>query len=92
MSNANDFIIENGILTKYVGPGGAVIVPEEVTEIGIKAFASGGYQVSSTITSIQFIFVGVSSPDHSQFKILCINHQVSNPSNSISFFSIIILL
>lgn len=53
MSNANDFIIENGILTKYVGPGGAVIVPEEVTEIGIKAFVSGGYQVSSTITSIQ---------------------------------------
>ena len=53
MSNANDFIIENGVLKKYVGPGGAVIVPEEVTEIGIKAFVSGGYQVSSTITSIQ---------------------------------------
>ena len=52
----------------------------------------GDLNLPHTIISIQFIFVGVSSPDHSQFKILCINHQVSNPSNSISFFSIIILL
>ncbi len=38
MSNTNDFIIENGILTKYVGPGGDVIIPEGVTSIGRSAF------------------------------------------------------
>lgn len=38
MSNANDFIIENGVLIKYKGPGGDVIIPEEVTSIGAKAF------------------------------------------------------
>ena len=39
MSNASDFIIENGVLTKYVGPGGDVVIPEGVTEIGNMAFA-----------------------------------------------------
>ena len=28
MSNASDFVIENGILKRYVGPGGDVIIPE----------------------------------------------------------------
>ncbi len=39
MSNASDFIIENGILTKYTGPGGDVVIPEGVTSIGEKAFS-----------------------------------------------------
>ena len=38
MSSASDFVIENGVLIKYVGPGGDVVVPEGVTEIGEKAF------------------------------------------------------
>ena len=38
MSNASDFIIENGVLKKYVGPGGDVVIPDGVTEIGEKAF------------------------------------------------------
>ena len=38
MSNASDFIIENGVLTKYVGPGGDVVIPEGVTEIRYWAF------------------------------------------------------
>ncbi len=38
MSNASDFIIENGVLKKYVGPGGDVVIPEGVTEIGDNAF------------------------------------------------------
>lgn len=33
MSNVSDFIIENGVLTKYVGPGGDVMIPEGVTQI-----------------------------------------------------------
>ncbi len=38
MSSASDFVIENGVLKKYVGPGGDVVVPEGVTEIGNRAF------------------------------------------------------
>ena len=44
MSNMNDFVIKNGMLTKYVGPGGDVIVPDNVvlpegiTSIGYRAF------------------------------------------------------
>ncbi len=35
----SDFIINNGVLTKYTGAGGDVIIPEEVTCIGDKAFS-----------------------------------------------------
>lgn len=34
MGNANDFVIENGVLKKYNGVGGNVVIPEEVKEIG----------------------------------------------------------
>ena len=40
MSNASDFIIENGVLKKYVGPGGDVTIPEGVTSIGDGALRS----------------------------------------------------
>ena len=49
MSNASDFIIENGVLTKYVGPGGDVTVPEGVTSIGREAFQRYGILKSITI-------------------------------------------
>ena len=38
MSNANDFIIENGVLIKYKGKGGDVVIPEGVTKIGNEVF------------------------------------------------------
>ena len=38
MENNQDFVIENGILKKYNGPGGDVTIPEGVTEIGSSAF------------------------------------------------------
>lgn len=44
---ANDFTIENGVLTKYIGPGGAVSVPDGVTAIGPGAFAN-----CATVTSV----------------------------------------
>ena len=47
MSNASDFIIENGVLSKYVGSGGYVIVPDDVTAIGFEAFAH-----NETVTSV----------------------------------------
>ena len=48
MSNTDDFAIENGVLTKYVGPGGDVVVPDHVTNIGMDAFMN-----NKTITSIR---------------------------------------
>ena len=37
MSN-NDYIIENGVLKKYTGEGGDVVIPDGVTSIGERAF------------------------------------------------------
>lgn len=34
----SDFVIENGVLTKYTGNGGDVVIPESVEKIGRKAF------------------------------------------------------
>ena len=33
-----DFIIEDGVLEKYLGAGGDVIIPDNVTKIGSSAF------------------------------------------------------
>ena len=49
MSNASDFVIENGVLKKYIGPGGDVVIPAGVTEIGHQAF-----QMDRKITSVAF--------------------------------------
>ena len=34
----SDFVIENGVLKKYTGEGGDVVIPEGVKEIGEQAF------------------------------------------------------
>jgi hypothetical protein len=39
MNNFSDFIIDNGILKKYRGPGGRVVIPPGVTVIGDEAFS-----------------------------------------------------
>ena len=46
MSNANDFIIENGVLKKYIGPGGDVVIPNGVIRIQNFGF---GYVTSVTL-------------------------------------------
>ena len=38
MSDLKDFVIEDGVLTEYVGNGGDVVIPEGVTGIGNSAF------------------------------------------------------
>ncbi len=62
----SDFVLENGIMSKYVGPGGDVVVPEGVTSIGKKAFSN-----CSSLTSVA-IPAGVTSIGDSAF-ILCKN-------------------
>ena len=47
MSNASDFVIDDGVLKKYKGPGGDVVIPDGVTKIGDSAF-----RLSSEVTSI----------------------------------------
>ena len=47
MSNINDFVIENGVLKKYQGQGGDVVIPEGVTSIGASAFSG-----CSSLTSV----------------------------------------
>lgn len=37
---ADDFTIQNGVLTEYTGSGGAVIIPDDVTEIGDEVFSN----------------------------------------------------
>ena len=45
--NIHNFEIENGILKKYKGDGGDVILPEGITEIGERAF-----HLCQTLTAI----------------------------------------
>ena len=49
MSNASDFLIEDGILKKYTGPGGDVVVPEGVMSIGGSAFSFCSKLISVTL-------------------------------------------
>ena len=55
-----DFVIENGILTKYQGPGGDVVIPDGVTSIGHSAFFGCGARLVSVVipagvTSIEYM-------------------------------------
>jgi hypothetical protein len=47
MSSVNDFIIEDGVLTKYVGQGGDIVIPDGVIKIG-----SWGLSKCRNLTSI----------------------------------------
>ena len=38
MCNLNDYVIENGVLTKYQGAGGDIVIHEGITKVGDYAF------------------------------------------------------
>ena len=48
MSSANDFVIENGVLTKYRGRGGVVVIPEGVETIKDSVFQ--GWEIITELT------------------------------------------
>ena len=50
----NPFIIEHGVLTRYHGPGGNVVIPDGVTSIAPRAFLSCVTLRSVTIAGISF--------------------------------------
>ncbi|MPM29978.1 hypothetical protein SDC9_76520 [bioreactor metagenome] len=49
-SPAGDFTVENGVLTKYSGSGGDVVIPDGVTAIGYQAF--NGEEDSGTANTV----------------------------------------
>ena len=63
MSNASDFVIENGVLTKYKGPDGDVTIPDGVTAIG-----SGAFQFCDRLTNI-IIPASVKTIGHGAFYL-----------------------
>ena len=58
MNNATDFEIENGILKKYTGNGGDIVIPDGVTAIGKNAFFLcinlTGIVIPDSVTKIEF--------------------------------------
>lgn len=48
MRNPSDFYIEKGVLTKYVGPGGDVVIPDGVSRIGVRVF-EGSFGLTSVL-------------------------------------------
>lgn len=48
-SPLEDFVITNGVLEEYIGPGGNVVIPRQVTKIGKEAFKEKFDVISITI-------------------------------------------
>ena len=82
MSNTDDFVIENGVLKKYIGPGGDVVVPEGVTEIGYRAFEGDYFGESTPIESVT-LPASVVRIEESAFE-LCTLKRITMPNPAVS--------
>ena len=65
-ADENGFVIENGVLKEYTGSGGEVLIPADVTSIGVGAFSNHTgltkVEIPSSVTSIEkYAFSGCSS-------------------------------
>ena len=54
MCNLSDYVIENGVLTKYQGGGGDIVIPKEITKVGDYAFSN-----CVELTSMPFTIVNL---------------------------------
>lgn len=56
MSSAKDFVIENGVLVKYAGEGGDVVIPDGVTQLSDYVFSRNenlkSVRIPDSVTSI----------------------------------------
>ena len=57
VENNQDFQIEDGVLKKYLGIGGDVVIPESVTSIGDSAF-EGCYELTSVTLPAGITVIG----------------------------------
>ncbi|MBP3321512.1 MAG: leucine-rich repeat domain-containing protein [Clostridia bacterium] len=72
---AADFVINNGILKKYTGKGGAIVIPKEVSTIDENVFLD-----NSTVTEVTFE-EGVKKVDTFAFKNTSALKKVTFPSS-----------
>ena len=79
MSDLKDFVIENGVLKKYVGEGGDVVIPDGVSVIDWRLFAE-----NESITSV-VIPNSVTRIEREAFYKSNIE-SITMPSNSVNFF------
>ena len=66
MSDSKDFVIKNGVLEKYNGPGGEAVIPDGVMEIGVEAFSGctllTGVALAASVTKVGYrAFYGCSN-------------------------------
>ena len=61
MSSSADFVIQDGKLKKYTGPGGDVVIPDGVKSIGEYAFSRCSPLISVTIPESVTSFGGCAS-------------------------------
>lgn len=47
VKNVNGFVSRNGVLTKYRGGTGDVVIPDDITELGSYAFKKWGAKITS---------------------------------------------
>lgn len=73
----SDFVIENGVLTKYNGSGGAVVIPKGVTHIGKNVFWGCTRLTSVSIPNSVTVIDSFAFADCSKLKSISIPKNVT---------------